>query len=88
MWLSLNITPILGPDGKASHFVGIATDITQSIEDSHIKKELQERIESREQERDRLALELRMAQKLEAVGRLARGWRTRSTRPCSTCPTT
>jgi PAS domain S-box-containing protein len=73
LWLSLNITPLLGPDGRASHFVGIATDITQSVEDSRIKKELQERIETREQERDRLALELRMAQKLEAVGRLASG---------------
>jgi PAS domain S-box-containing protein len=73
LWLSLNITPVPGPDGRASHFVGIATDITQSVEDSRIKKELQERIESREQERDRLALELRMAQKLEAVGRLASG---------------
>ena len=73
LWLSLNITPLLGADGKASHFVGIATDITQSIEDSRIKKELQERIETREQERDRLALELRMAQKLESVGRLAAG---------------
>jgi PAS domain S-box-containing protein len=73
LWLSLNITPILGPDRKAEHFVGIATDITQSVEDSRIKKELQDRVESREQERDRLALELRMAQKLEAVGRLAAG---------------
>jgi PAS domain S-box-containing protein len=73
LWLSLNITPILGPDGRAGHFVGIATDITQSVEDSNIKKELQERIETREQERDRLALELRLAQKLEAVGRLAAG---------------
>ena len=73
LWLSLNITPVLGPDGKANHFVGIATDITQSVEDSRIKKELQERVETREQERDRLVLELRMAQKLEAVGRLASG---------------
>jgi PAS domain S-box-containing protein len=73
LWLSLNITPILGPDGRAHHFVGIATDITQSVEDSHIKKELQQRVETREQERDRLVLELRMAQKLEAVGRLASG---------------
>jgi len=73
LWLSLNITPILGPDGRAGHFVGIATDITQSVEDSNIKKELQERIETREQERDRLALELRLAQKLQAVGRLAAG---------------
>jgi len=73
LWLSLNITPIMGSDGRAGHFVGIATDITQSVEDSRIKKELQERVESQEQERDRLALELRMAQKLEAVGRLAAG---------------
>ena len=73
LWLSLNITPIKGPGGKAEHFVGIATDITQSVEDSRIKKELQDRVESQEQERDRLALELRMAQKLEAVGRLAAG---------------
>ena len=73
LWLSLNITPLLGADGKASHFVGIATDITQSVEDSRIKKELQASIETREQERDRLALELRTAQKLEAVGRLASG---------------
>jgi PAS domain S-box-containing protein len=73
LWLSLNITPIMSPEGKAEHFVGIATDITQSVEDSRIKKELQDRVESREQERDRLALELRMAQKLEAVGRLAAG---------------
>jgi PAS domain S-box-containing protein len=73
LWLSLNITPIMGPGGRATHFVGIATDITQSVDDSRIKKELQERIETREQERDRLALELRMAQKLEAVGRLASG---------------
>jgi PAS domain S-box-containing protein len=73
LWLSLNISPILDSDGRAGHFVGIATDITQSVEDSRIKKELQDRVESREQERDRLALELRMAQKLEAVGRLAAG---------------
>jgi PAS domain S-box-containing protein len=73
LWLSLSISPLLGPDGKASHFVGIATDISQSVEDSRIKKELQEGIETREQERNRLALELRMAQKLEAVGRLASG---------------
>ncbi len=73
LWLSLNISPLLSSDGTAGHFVGIATDITQSVEDSRIKKELQDRVESQEQERDRLALELRMAQKLEAVGRLAAG---------------
>jgi PAS domain S-box-containing protein len=73
LWLSLCITPILGFEGKAAFFVGIATDITQSVEDARIKKELQERIQTQQEERDRLSLELRLAQKLEAVGRLAAG---------------
>ena len=59
--------------GKASHFIGIATDITQSVEDARIKREMQARIDSQERERERLTLELRLAQKLEALGRLAAG---------------
>jgi PAS domain S-box-containing protein len=73
LWLSLYITPLLGPDGRAAYFVGIGTDITQSVEDARIKKELQERIQTQDEERDRLSVELRLAQKLEAVGRLAAG---------------
>jgi two-component system NtrC family sensor kinase len=73
MWLSLAITPIPDEHGKARLFVGIATDITQNIEDARVKHELQEHIETQEQERERLKLELRLAQKLEAVGRLAAG---------------
>jgi PAS domain S-box-containing protein len=73
LWLSLAIAPIPDGTGRASHFVGIATDITQSVEDARIKRELQARIETQEQERERLAIELRLAQKLEAVGRLASG---------------
>jgi PAS domain S-box-containing protein len=73
LWLNLAITPLLAVDGKASHFVGIATDITQSVEDSRIKKELEARLQTHEQERERLTMELRLAQKLEAIGRLASG---------------
>jgi PAS domain S-box-containing protein len=73
LWLSLAISPIVDHRGRASHFVGIATDITQSIEDARVKRELQVHIETQAVERDRLTLELRLAQKLEAVGRLAAG---------------
>jgi two-component system NtrC family sensor kinase len=73
LWLSLAITPISDGAGRASHFVGIATDITQSVEDARIKRELQARIESQDEEHERLSAELRLAQKLEAVGQLAAG---------------
>ncbi len=73
LWLSLAITPLPDEHGRASHFVGIATDITQSVEDTRIKRELQARIETHESERERLEVELRLSQKLEAVGRLAAG---------------
>jgi PAS domain S-box-containing protein len=73
LWLNLAITPILDESGRAGHFVGIATDISQSIEDSRIKSEMRAQIETQERERERLALDLRLAQKLEAVGRLAAG---------------
>jgi two-component system NtrC family sensor kinase len=73
LWLSLAITPVVDVQGKAILFVGIATDITQSVEDARVRRELQARIESQEEERERLTRELRLAQKLEAVGRLAAG---------------
>jgi PAS domain S-box-containing protein len=73
MWLNLAITPVCPPGGKASHFIAFATDITQSVEDARIKREMQERIDSQEREHQRLSVELRLAQKLEALGRLAAG---------------
>jgi PAS domain S-box-containing protein len=73
LWLSLAITPIPDAAGRAAHFVGIATDITQSVEDARIKRELQARIETQDEEHERLTAELRLAQKLEAVGQLAAG---------------
>jgi PAS domain S-box-containing protein len=73
LWLSLAITPIADAAGRARHFVGIATDITQGVEDARIKRELQARIVTQDEERERLSAELRLAQKLEAVGQLAAG---------------
>jgi PAS domain S-box-containing protein len=73
VWVSMVIQPIPDAAGRANHFVSIGTDITQQIEDARIKQELQQRIWSQEREQDRMAVELRLAQKLEAVGRLAAG---------------
>jgi PAS domain S-box-containing protein len=73
LWLSLAITPIPDGTGRAGHFVGIATDITESVEDARIKRELRARISTQDEERERLTAELRLAQKLEAVGQLAAG---------------
>lgn len=73
MWLNLAITPVCPPGGRATHFIAFATDITQSVEDARIKREMQERIDSQEREHQRLSVELRLAQKLEALGRLAAG---------------
>lgn len=73
LWVSMALQPIPDATGQARHFVSIGTDITRQIEDSQIKQELQSRIRSQEEERGRMALELRLAQKLEAVGRLASG---------------
>ncbi|MEO8061653.1 MAG: ATP-binding protein [Pseudomonadota bacterium] len=73
MWLNLAISPVCSSGDRASHFIGIATDITESIEDARIKGEMQARIDSQAQEQERLTVELRLAQKLEALGRLAAG---------------
>jgi PAS domain S-box-containing protein len=73
MWVNMAIHPIEDGNGRANHFVSIGTDVTREIEDACIKRDLQRQIQSREQEYERLAMELRVAQKLEAVGRLAAG---------------
>jgi PAS domain S-box-containing protein len=54
-----SITPLHDAGGAITHYVTIGADITAKREN--------------ERERERMALELRLAQKLEAVGRLAAG---------------
>jgi PAS domain S-box-containing protein len=73
LWLSSAITPLFDEDGKFEHFIAIASDITQSVHDARVRRDLQAQIETQERERERLTLNLRLAQKLEAVGRMAAG---------------
>jgi signal transduction histidine kinase len=67
------MTPILGADGRISHTVSVGADITARVEAERRKTELQQRLHDEMKERERLSVELQLAQKLESVGRLAAG---------------
>jgi PAS domain S-box-containing protein len=71
--LGVTITPVLGPDGQLTHAVAIGADITAKREEARKKQELQDQLVAEMKERERVVLELQLAQKLESVGRLAAG---------------
>ena len=71
-WAGIVSTPIT-VDGVATHVVSIGADITARREAECRREELQEQLFSEMRERERMAIELRLAQKLESVGRLAAG---------------
>jgi len=53
--------------------VSLGADITQRVEAERKQGELQEQLINEMKERERMAIELRLAQKLESIGRLAAG---------------
>jgi PAS domain S-box-containing protein len=59
--------------GEVTHVVCSGRDISMLLEEQRQRRELQERLYAEMRERERMAIELRVAQKLEAVGRLASG---------------
>jgi PAS domain S-box-containing protein len=65
--------PINDERGLITHFGCSARDITAIIEEQRDKRALQEQLYTEMRERERIAIELRLAQKLESVGRLAAG---------------
>jgi PAS domain S-box-containing protein len=67
------MSPIHDDAGNNTHYVGIGADITAKLEQERVQRELQARLVSEMQERERMLIELRLAQKLESVGRLAAG---------------
>lgn len=72
-WAGLFMTPIRGAEGNVSHYIASGADITARLEQERAQRQLQEQLYSEMQERERIAIELRLAQKLESVGRLAAG---------------
>jgi PAS domain S-box-containing protein len=71
--LGVSIRPIFDELGRLTHAVAIGADITAKREESRKKQELQDKLLAEMKERERVVLELQLAQKLESVGRLAAG---------------
>jgi PAS domain S-box-containing protein len=72
-WVGVCTTPLRNARGVVTHYVTVGADITARMEAERKKKELQEQLVNEMRERERIAIELRLAQKLESVGRLAAG---------------
>ncbi|HEU4600402.1 MAG TPA: ATP-binding protein, partial [Steroidobacteraceae bacterium] len=72
-WIGLSVIPIADASGQIAHHVVLGADITARLEADRKKEELQLRLVEEMRERERIAIELRLAQKLESVGRLAAG---------------
>jgi PAS domain S-box-containing protein len=72
-WLGVSIRPIFDGTGRLTHSVSIGADITAKRDELRKKQELQDKLVEEMKERERMVLELQLAQKLESVGRLAAG---------------
>lgn len=66
-------TPVRAAAGRATHYLAIGADITTRQAQERAQRLLQEQLYNEMQERERMGIELRLAQKLESVGRLAAG---------------
>lgn len=72
-WAGFSSTPLRDQAGKTTHIVTMGADITARREAARKERELNDKLLMEMQERERISLELRLAQKLESVGRLAAG---------------
>lgn len=73
LMVGASVMPLLSDHGRLTHTMSIGADITARLETERKQRELQEQLLSEMKERERIAIELRLAQKLESVGRLAAG---------------
>ena len=71
--LGVAVRPIIDSTGRITHTVAVGADITAKREELRKKEELQRKILEEMKERERMVIELKLAQKLESVGRLAAG---------------
>jgi two-component system NtrC family sensor kinase len=71
--VGMTMTPFGASAERITHYVCVAADITARLASERAQRALQEQLVNEMQERERIAIELRLAQKLESVGRLAAG---------------
>lgn len=72
-WTGVSLEPIRDAAGDVTHYVSVGADITARLAEEGEKRRLQDQLLDEMKERERMSIELRLAQKLEAVGRLAAG---------------
>ena len=72
-WLGVSIRPLYDGAGNFTHSVAVGADITAKRIETRKKQELQDKLLAEMKERERIGIELQLAQKLESVGRLAAG---------------
>ena len=72
-WLGVSIRPLYDGAGNQTHLVAVGADITSKRAETLKKQELQDKLVAEMKERERMVIELQLAQKLESVGRLAAG---------------
>ncbi len=72
-WLGVSIRPLYDGAGRFTHSVTVGADITAKRSETQKKQELQDKLVAEMKERERMVIELQLAQKLESVGRLAAG---------------
>lgn len=72
-WAGFTVTPLLDRQGNITHYVTLGADITVRLESMRKQLQLQDRLSVEVHERERVEIELRLAQKLESIGRFAAG---------------
>src|ERR1700761_5731767 len=72
-WIGVSIRPLCDDQGRLTHAVAVGADITAKLIEAKKKQELQDKLVAEMEERQRMVIELQLAQKLESVGRLAAG---------------
>jgi two-component system, NtrC family, sensor kinase len=72
-WVGIFLAPVHNATAAITHYVAVGADITKRLADAENQRRLQEQLVAEMRERERMGVELQLAQKLESVGRLAAG---------------
>ncbi|WP_175597123.1 sensor histidine kinase [Peristeroidobacter soli] len=72
-WAGFTTTPLRNEAGEITHYVTLGADISARRERDDMERALQRRLQMEMSERERVEVELRLAQKLESIGRFAAG---------------
>jgi PAS domain S-box-containing protein len=73
IWLGISIHPLFSRSGILTHMVIVGADITVRLAEIQKRQALQDELLEEMKQRERMGVELQLAQKLESVGRLAAG---------------